>query len=430
MKLIYTKDGEEAQKIIDEIISRGTQKLAEVSGQVSEIIEDVKKRGDEALRYYTKKFDGCDTEQIRVTPEETDRAFESCSARLLEVLSKARDNISAYHSKQLFSPVVTEEDGRRLSQIVLPLKRVGIYVPGGSYPYPSTVLMNAVPAKCAGVPEIVMITPPGKDGSVDRNILAAAKIAGVTEIYKAGGAQAVAALAYGTESIKSVDKICGPGNIYVTAAKKIVYGDVGIDMLAGPSEVLVIADKYADPEFIAADMLAQAEHDPKSAAILITNSEETAKAVIRETEIQLSLFPPDSIVHSSVRDYAAAIVCGSLDEAADISNRIAPEHLELNVRSYETLLEKITNAGSVFLGEYTPEPVGDYYAGTNHTLPTSGTARFCSPLSAYDFMRRMSVLHYEKEALAEAKDDIILFAQTEGLHAHAEAVRRRFREDE
>lgn len=401
-------------------------KLNEVEETVKGIIGNIREFGDAALAEYTQRFDHCKLEQFAVTEKEIQDACDEVSPSLLEAIKQAKENIELYHSLQKYSPVEINKPGITIYQVARPINRVGIYIPGGSYPYPSTLLMAAIPAICAGVKEIAVATPPGENGSINANILAAAKICGITEIYKAGGAQAIAALAYGTESIKRVDKICGPGNAYVTSAKRLVFGDVGIDMLAGPSEVLIIADESSNAAYVASDMLAQAEHDENAQAVLITNSRPLAQQAIAQLQKQLSELPADSLAHASIEKNGCVLLVQSLSDAMEISNALAPEHLELAVADCNSLLAMVENAGSIFVGEYTPEPVGDYFAGTNHTLPTSGTARFFSPLSTYDFLKRSSVLHYSKEQLNEAKDMIAVLARAEGLEAHARSVLRRF----
>ncbi|MDR2520137.1 MAG: histidinol dehydrogenase [Eubacteriaceae bacterium] len=428
MKIYDLACGGSISDALAELKGRSELRLSEIDEAVKAILAEVRRDGDAALRRFASQYDGFELGEIKVAQEEIDEAYESVSPEFLEALNAARDNIAAYHSRQQYSPLSYGEGGIRISQRALPLDRVGIYVPGGSYPYPSTVLMCAVPAACAGVKQIAMATPAKQGGKVSPKILAAARIAGVTEVYKTGGAQAIGALAFGTETIPAVDKICGPGNVYVTAAKRLVFGHVGIDMLAGPSEVLVIADHRATPAYVAADMLAQAEHDANAAAVLVTLSKELALAIEQELESQLSRLPADSLAHASIKANCYAFIARSLQQAVEISNAIAPEHLELACENPEELLPLVRHAGSVFLGDYAPEPLGDYLAGPNHTLPTSGTARFFSPLSAYDFMKRMSVIYYDKEALAQSKDMVARFAREEGLEAHARSVLRRFEE--
>ena len=395
-----------------------------VTASVAAIVEDVKERGDEAVREYSLKFDGWAGE-MPVSESEWAEGAAKCDAFLLQVMKEAAQNIADFHRRQIPQGFELEkENGVILGQKVTPLERVGIYVPGGTAAYPSTVLMNAVPASVAGVKEIIMVTP-AKEGRIKPEILAAAKIAGVTKIFKVGGAQAIAALAYGTQTVPAVDKITGPGNIYVATAKKLVYGQVDIDMIAGPSEILVIADESADAERAAADMLSQAEHDVLASAVMVTTSARLAELVAAEIERQLTDLPRREIAQRSIEDNGRVIVAESLDDAVEIANALAPEHLEVYTSDPFALLPRLVNAGSIFLGGYTPEPVGDYFAGPNHTLPTSGTARFSSPLSGADFVKRSSYIHYTKEALKEAGEKIAAFAESEGLQAHANAVRIR-----
>lgn len=395
-----------------------------VTASVAAIVEDVKERGDEAVREYSLKFDGWAGE-MPVSESEWAEGAAQCDAFLLQVMKEAAQNIADFHRRQIPQGFeVEKENGVILGQKVTPLERVGIYVPGGTAAYPSTVLMNAVPASVAGVKEIIMVTP-AKEGRIKPEILAAAKIAGVTKIFKVGGAQAIAALAYGTQTVPAVDKITGPGNIYVATAKKLVYGQVDIDMIAGPSEILVIADESADAERAAADMLSQAEHDVLASAVMVTTSARLAELVAAEIERQLTELPRREIAQRSIEDNGRVIVAESLDDAVEIANALAPEHLEVYTSDPFALLPRLVNAGSIFLGGYTPEPVGDYFAGPNHTLPTSGTARFSSPLSGADFVKRSSYIHYTKEALKEAGEKIAAFAESEGLQAHANAVRIR-----
>lgn len=395
-----------------------------VTASVAAIVEDVKERGDEAVREYSLKFDGWAGE-MPVSESEWAEGAAQCDAFLLQVMKEAAQNIADFHRRQIPQGFeVEKENGVILGQKVTPLERVGIYVPGGTAAYPSTVLMNAVPASVAGVKEIIMVTP-AKEGRIKPEILAAAKIAGVTKIFKVGGAQAIAALAYGTQTIPAVDKITGPGNIYVATAKKLVYGQVDIDMIAGPSEILVIADESADAERAAADMLSQAEHDVLASAVMVTTSARLAELVAAEIERQLTDLPRREIAQRSIEDNGRVIVAESIDDAVEIANALAPEHLEVYTSDPFALLPRLVNAGSIFLGGYTPEPVGDYFAGPNHTLPTSGTARFSSPLSGADFVKRSSYIHYTKEALKEAGEKIAAFAESEGLQAHANAVRIR-----
>ena len=409
-------------------LSRSQFSHDDVNTIVKGILDDVKLRGDQALYDYNKKFDNVSLSSLQVTEKEIEDAFNRLDKELLDVIRYSHENIVRYHTKQKRNDFLDKDtDGVILGQIINPIEKVGIYVPGGTAAYPSTVLMNAVPAKVAGVEEIVMVTPPNEDGTISDVILAAAKIAGVTKIFKVGGAQAVAALSYGTETIPAVYKIVGPGNIFVAMAKKMVFGEVAIDMVAGPSEVLIISDDSSDPVHIAADLLSQAEHDKLAACILVTTSEELAKLVAIEIESQLAELPRQEIARESINNNGRIIIAKSIEEAILISNEIAPEHLELAVMDPFALLSKIKNAGSIFLGHNTPEPLGDYLAGPNHTIPTSGTAKFASPLSVDDFIKKSSVIYYSKEALEKVKDKVILFAESEGLTAHANSVRKRFK---
>ena len=409
-------------------LSRSQFSHDDVNTIVKNILDDVKSRGDQALYDYNKKFDNVSLSSLQVTEKEIEDAFNRLDKELLEVIRYSHENIVRYHTKQKRNDFLDKDtDGVILGQIINPIEKVGIYVPGGTAAYPSTVLMNAVPAKVAGVEEIVMVTPPNEDGTISDVILAAAKIAGVTKIFKVGGAQAVAALSYGTETIPAVYKIVGPGNIFVAMAKKMVFGEVAIDMVAGPSEVLIISDDSSNPVHIAADLLSQAEHDKLAACILVTTSEELAKSVAVEIESQLAELPRQEIARESINNNGRIIIAKNIEEAILISNEIAPEHLELAVMDPFALLSKIKNAGSIFLGHNTPEPLGDYLAGPNHTIPTSGTAKFASPLSVDDFIKKSSVIYYSKEALEKVKDKVILFAESEGLTAHANSVRKRFK---
>ena len=413
----------------DQILNRDLRAEQDVEEVVDTIIADVRARGDAALRDYALRFDGARLEELEVSAQEMDQALADADPYFLDTLRMAAANIEAFHRRQLRdSFVMTEQDGVILGQKYTPVERAGVYVPGGTAAYPSTVLMDVIPARVAGVPEIVMTTPAGRDGRVDPAILAAASVAGVTRIFKAGGAQAVAALAYGTESVPAVDKIVGPGNIYVATAKRKVYGKVGIDMIAGPSEILVLADGGCSPAWVAADLLSQAEHDRLASPVLVTDSEALALAVQAEVEAQLDALPRRDIARASVETGGKIILCGSLDQAVDVCNIIAPEHLELCVEDPFALLGRIKNAGSIFLGRNVPEALGDYFAGPNHTLPTSGTARFSSPLGVDDFVKRSSFIYYTREALGRVKDRIAGFAEAEGLHAHARSVTIRYEE--
>ncbi len=397
--------------------------MTDVSSAVSDIITNVKAKGDAALLEYTKRFDGVQLSSLAVTEDEINEAFTQTEPEFISILEKAAANIRKFHEKQVRSGyMISEGNGIVMGQRVIPVDRAGIYVPGGTAAYPSTVLMDAIPAKLAGVGEIIMVTPPKKDGKIPSAILAAAKIAGVDKIFKAGGAQAIAALAYGTESVPKVDKIVGPGNAYVAEAKRQVYGQVSIDMIAGPSEILIISDENSDPRVLAADMLSQAEHDRSASAVLITTSATLAKKVQAQLEVQLSKLTREDIARASIDNNGKIIVAESLDEAVSTSNELAPEHLELCVDDPFALLPKIRHAGSVFMGRYCPEPLGDYMAGPNHTLPTSGTAKFSSPLSVDDFVKTMQYSYFTEDALTEYKDDVAYFAKKEGLTAHAESA--------
>lgn len=402
-----------------------------VEEPVRAILAQVKARGDEALKEYTKAFDGVELTSLEVGPGAVDEGFRSADPLLVEILYRAAERIAAFHQHQVRNSfLVNEEDGILMGQKVLPLARVGLYVPGGTAAYPSSVLMNCIPAKLAGVKEICMVTPPGKNGKIPPNILAAARICGVDRVFRVGGAQAVAALAYGTESIPKVDKIVGPGNQFVAEAKKQVFGQVGIDMVAGPSEILVIADGKCRPEIVAADLLSQAEHDPNASAVLVTDSAALAEAVQAAVEEQLPKLLRKDIARASIDRNGKIIVAQSLDAAVEIANEIAPEHLELCVEQPFDYLDKIQNAGSVFLGRNCPEALGDYFAGPNHTLPTSGTARFYSPLSVDDFIKKSQFSYYTRPALEKEYRQVSLFAKKEGLTAHARAVDIRFDEKE
>ena len=412
---------------LEKELARSQFSYDDVNETVENILKDVKKRGDKALFEYTKKFDKVDLKTLEVSEEEIQKAFDTIDKELLEVIKYSHDNIKLFHERQVRNNfIVKKENGVSLGQIINPIEKVGLYVPGGTAAYPSTVLMNAVPAKIAGCKEIIMVTPPTSDGTILPSLLVAAKIAGVDRIFKVGGAQSIAALSYGTESIPKVYKIVGPGNIYVAMAKKMVYGEVSIDMIAGPSEVLIIADDSANPVHVAADLLSQAEHDKLAASILVTNSKELAKNVAEQLEIQLKELEREEIARVSIETQGRIIVTKTIDEAIKISNEIAPEHLELAVSNPFELLTKIKNAGSIFMGHNTPEPLGDYLAGPNHTLPTSGTAKFSSPLSVDDFIKKSSFIYYSKEGLEEVKDKVIKFAESEGLTAHARSVLKRF----
>ncbi len=413
----------------EELLSMLRRRAASISAgagaEVEEILRKVRAEGDAAVRFYNKKFDGVEIEQYTMEPSLVASLASQAPRDLYQTMERAAANIYAYHEKQKQRGYLEADERRIMGQLVRPLNRVAVYVPGGTAAYPSSVLMNVIPAKVAGVKEIVMVTPPKKEGLLPA-VAAAAQIAGVTEILTVGGAQAIAACAYGTESIRRVDKIVGPGNIYVAMAKRAVYGTVDIDMVAGPSEVLIVADETANPTYLAADLLSQAEHDALASAVLLTTSPEIAQAVRKEVKRQMSALSRQEIMEASVDSFGAILCVKSLEEAVDISNEIAPEHLELAVKEPFALLGRIQNAGSIFLGEYTPEPLGDYFAGPNHVLPTNGTARFASPLSVDSFVKKSSYLCYRREALRDAAEDVIRFARAEGLTAHANAVAVRF----
>lgn len=396
---------------------------ADVAAIVADIIADVRENGDTAVKAYCAKFDKAELTSLEVTPEEIQEAISQVEPEFLDILREAAENIRAFHSRQVRNSfVIAEKPGIVLGQKITPIEKVGVYVPGGTAAYPSTVLMDTIPAKIAGCPQLVMVTPPGRDGKVNPAILAAASIAGVNRIFKVGGAQAIAALAYGTESIPRVDKIVGPGNAFVAEAKKQVFGRVSIDMIAGPSEILVIADGKSNPVHVAADLLSQAEHDKLASAVLVTDSEELAQAVQAELERQLPLLPRQEIARASIENNGKIIVAETLMAGIEIANEIAPEHLELQVDDPFSYLDAIQNAGSIFLGRSCPEALGDYFAGPNHTLPTSGTARFSNPLSVDDFVKKSQFSYYTPEALAKAADKIAAFAEKEGLRAHGRSV--------
>jgi histidinol dehydrogenase len=405
-----------------DILLRATD-TPDVSATVAEIIAAVRKNGDRALKEYSKKFDGAALKRLEVTDRERREAMKFVDPEFVDILNEAAENIRAFHQCQKRTGYMLERrDGVILGQKIIPLERVGLYIPGGTASYPSTVLMNCIPAKIAGVSEIIMTTPPDKNGSVSPNIIAAAQIAGVNRIIKCGGAQAVAALAYGTKSVPRVDKIVGPGNVFVAEAKRQVYGVVDIDMIAGPSEILVVADEKSDPVLLAADMLSQAEHDKLATAVLVTPSKKLANAVSKQIEAQLKVLPREEIARASVENNGKIILCGSIEQAIDISNAIAPEHLELCVDEPFEYLNLIKNAGSIFLGRNCPEALGDYFAGTNHTLPTGGRARFSSPLSVDDFIKKSSYMFYTRDALVSDAEKIAFFAEKEGLSGHARSA--------
>ena len=409
-----------------EILDR-KENVFNVADAVTEIIKTVRAEGDAALLEYSKKFDKVELSSLEVTEAEIDNAFSLVEPEFVEILKEAKENIYAFHSRQVRNSfVINEKDGVLIGQKVIPIEKVGLYVPGGTAAYPSSVLMNAIPAKIAGCAEIVMVTPPAKDGSVNPAILAAAKVAGVDRIFKVGGAQAVAALAYGTESVPAVDKIVGPGNAFVAEAKKQVFGKVAIDMIAGPSEILVIADEKSDPVCVAADLLSQSEHDKNATAVLVTDSAALAEAVSAELEIQIPMLQRAEIARVSIDNNGKIIITESIDEAIFVANGLAPEHLELCLDEPFNYLDKIKNAGSIFMGRYCPEALGDYFAGPNQTLPTSGTARFSSPLSVDDFVKKTQFSYYTKDALEKVAKKVEFFANKEGLGAHAKSAVIRF----
>lgn len=420
---------ESRQDILANLLKRDPNNYTGYEDKVREIVENVKNRRDEALLEYTKKFDGVDltADRLRVTEEEIREAFSLVEPSLLSVMEKSMKNIREYHEKQKqYSWFDSQPNGTILGQKVTPLASVGVYVPGGKAAYPSSVLMNIIPAKVAGVERIVMVTPPGKDGKVNPVTLAAAHLAGVTDAYKVGGAQAVAALAFGTESIPRVDKIAGPGNIFVALAKKAVYGHVSIDSIAGPSEILVLADESANPRYVAADLLSQAEHDELASAILVTTSMELAEQVSSEVEGFVKELSRKEILEKSLENYGYILVADTMEDAIEAANQIASEHLEIVTRNPFEVMTKIRNAGAIFLGEYSSEPLGDYFAGPNHVLPTNGTAKFFSPLGVDDYVKKSSIIYYSKEALEPIHKDIETFAEAEGLTAHANSIRVRF----
>lgn len=411
------------EAFIQSLKARVSENDRRVEDSVAAILKNVRENGDAAVREYSVKFDGWVPEKLEISKEEIDRITADCDPEFLAAMERAAENIRAFHARQKQqSRIDPAPSGVMMGQRVRGLHRVGVYVPGGTAALPSSVLMNVIPAKIAEVGEIVMVTPPGRTGKPDKNILAAAKLAGVDRVFLIGGAQAVAALAYGTESVPKVDKVVGPGNIFVATAKKLLYGTIDIDMIAGPSEILVIADNTAKPEFLAADLMSQAEHDRLASAILITPDEALAKATAEEIERQIKTLSRREIIRESIDNYGAIIVCESIDEAVDFANELAPEHLEVCCENPLEYIGRLDNAGSVFLGNYSPEPLGDYYAGPNHVLPTSGTARFFSPLSVDDFIKKSSFIYYTEAELLKAATDIIRIAETEELTAHANSI--------
>lgn len=431
MRILHL-DRDTRQNLLDELLKRSPNHYGQYEQSVSEILNDVKLRKDAAVFEYTKRFDGAgiNASNIRVTEEEIEESYRLTDDSLVQVIRKALHNIRTFHEKQRqTSWFDSRPDGTILGQKVMPLHRVGVYVPGGKAAYPSSVLMNILPAKVAGVEEIVMVTPPGKDGKVSPTTLVAAHEAGADVIYKVGGAQAIGALAYGTESIPKVDKIVGPGNIYVALAKKMVYGHVSIDAIAGPSEILVIADETVNPRYVAADLLSQAEHDELASAILVTTSRELAEDVSKETDKFAKELPRAGIIKKSLDNYGYILVADTMEEAIDTANEIASEHLEIQTKNPYDVMTKIRNAGAIFIGEYSSEPLGDYFAGPNHVLPTNGTAKFFSPLSVDDFIKKSSVVAYSREALEAIHKDIEYFAEAEHLTAHANSIKVRFEKD-
>ena len=423
---LVEKDENTTRTYVQQLKQRCDEKDRKVDAIVADILENVRNNGDKAVAEYTLKFDGSIPEQVEITKEQMKELTKQCDAYFLEALERATKNIHEFHSRQKQqSWLDTKDNGVILGQRVRGLAKVGIYVPGGTAAYPSSVLMNAIPAKIAGVQEIVMVTPPGKDGKPNPDIMAAALVAGVDRVFLVGGAQAVAALAYGTETMPKVDKIVGPGNIFVATAKKHLYGIVDIDMIAGPSEILIVADETANPKYLAADLMSQAEHDVLASAILLTTSSKIAEETIAQIYEQVEHLERKDIINKSLDDFGAVIVCDTMDEAIEFANDLAPEHLEVCVANPLEYIGRLDNAGSLFLGNYSPEPLGDYYAGPNHVLPTSGTARFFSPLSVDSFIKKSSFIYYTQDALKAAKDDIVALAEAEGLTAHANSIKVR-----
>lgn len=423
---VVRQGGDFARDFVQKFRSRSEAAGKKVDATVAAILENVKANGDAAVREYTLKFDGSIPETVEVSHAQMEQLVKECDPAFLSALQKAAKNIEDFHARQKQqSWLQPRADGVMMGQRIRGLHRVGLYVPGGTAAYPSSVLMNAIPAKIAGVEELIMVTPPGKGGKPNPNIMAAALTAGVDRVFLVGGAQAVAALAYGTEAIPKVDKIVGPGNIYVATAKRQLYGTVDIDMVAGPSEILIVADETAKPAYLAADLMSQAEHDRMASAVLLTTSEKIADETVKELYQQIETLSRKDIIEDSLDHFGVVILCSSMDEAVEFANDLAPEHLELCAKNPMEYIGKIDNAGSVFLGNYSPEPLGDYFAGPNHVLPTSGTARFFSPLSVDSFVKKSSFIYYTKEALAPVSDDIMKLAQTEGLTAHANSIKVR-----
>lgn len=420
-------NGKDEYSFIESLKERSQSGAKDVSSIVKDILDNVKVNGDKAVYDYTVKFDGKAPDKVEITKEEIDNIISGCDSEYLNTIKKAAANIEDFHKRQVQQSWFTSKDnGVIMGQRVRGLERVGLYVPGGTAAYPSSVLMNAIPAKLAGCKEIIMTTPPSKDGKPNPDIIAAAKVAGVDRIFLMGGAQAVAALAYGTEQVPKVDKIVGPGNIFVATAKKLLYGVVDIDMIAGPSEILVLADGSANPKYLAADLMSQAEHDRLASSILLTDNAELAEKVKKELERQCACLERKDIIEESLKNYGAIIVCSDISQAIAFANELAPEHLEVCCDNPMEYVGKLDNAGSVFLGNYSPEPLGDYFAGPNHVLPTSGTARFFSPLSVDSFVKKSSFIYYTESALKNDSDDIVRFAETEGLTAHANSIKVRF----
>ena len=427
MSDITIADGITEKTLLQNLRQRSGEIDKKVTTAVTDILENVKVRGDEAVREYTVKFDGRCPEQTEISRQQMEEAVAQADPRFVQALRNAMENIRAFHSRQKQQSFIdAQPNGVLMGQRIRGLKRVGLYVPGGTAAYPSSVLMNAIPAKIAGVEEVIMVTPPLKDGSANPDILTAAALAGVDRIFLMGGAQAVGALAYGTETIPKVDKIVGPGNIYVATAKRILYGTVDIDMIAGPSEILVMADSSANPKFLAADLMSQAEHDVLASSILLTTDRAVAEATLLELKRQMETLSRKEIIEQSLTNYGAMIVCRNIDEMVALANELAPEHLEVMLENPMSYLGRLDNAGSVFLGQYAPEPLGDYYAGPNHVLPTSGTARFFSPLGVDSFIKKSSYIYYTEDALLKAKEDIVCIAEREQLTAHANSIKVRF----
>ncbi|MEG1993283.1 MAG: histidinol dehydrogenase [Oscillospiraceae bacterium] len=424
---IINADGTKEIEFLSTLEQRNAETDKNITKQVEAILGDVRINGDDAVREYTIKFDGKCPDCFEITKEQLDNSVNEVAPEFLEAIKRAKENIETYHKRQIRQSFVdTKDNGVILGQRIRGLKRVGIYVPGGTAAYPSSVLMNAIPAKIAGVEEIIMVTPPMKDGTANKDILAAAKVCGVDRVFLIGGAQAVGALGYGTKSVPKVDKIVGPGNIFVATAKKLLYGTVDIDMIAGPSEILIMADEKANPKFIAADLMSQAEHDKMASSILLTTSKSLAEGVVSELQSQAEYLSRKDIIEYSLENFGKIIVCESNDKMVELANAIAPEHLEVVLENPLEYIGKLDNAGSIFLGSFSPEPLGDYFAGPNHVLPTSGTARFFSPLSVDNFIKKTSFIYYTENALKKAKDDIVTIADKEGLTAHANSIKVRF----